>query len=200
MTLNLNLGLCWELVCGRVSEGRWFSWRGCCYFSLLLFLLFFCCCWKGSWRHFFYCYQPWRFSYGAQNSIFISIFGILIFMFNQHYYLKVLKFGYKKGCRYETRKTFTNKKFPLGRLSGELTSAALAQPNWSQPLRDKKSRRKIIRGQKRLPGSNLQDGSQDYLNYLLQSSLKSQTWKSQTTNYITVSLSSTWPISATSLV
>jgi len=22
-----HLGLCWELVCGRVSEGRWFSWR-----------------------------------------------------------------------------------------------------------------------------------------------------------------------------
>ena len=62
-------------------------------------------------------------------SIGVSIFGILIFMFSQHYYLKVLKFGDKKGCRYETRKTFTNKKFPLGRLSGELTSAALAQPN-----------------------------------------------------------------------
>ena len=86
-------------------------------------------------------------------------------------------------------KTFTNNKFPLGRLSGDLTCGAptLTQPNWelkvsfsqSQALwREKHSWKKIIWGQKRLqPGCKLQDGNQDYLNYLLQSSLKSQTWK-----------------------
>ena len=108
-------------------------------------------------------------------------------------------------------KTFTNNKFPLGRLSGDLTCGAptLTQPNWELKVSFSQSQalwRKNILGRKLF---EVKRGSSQGANcgmatrttwttcYSLPSKAKPE--RKPKTNYITVSLSTrgvaTWPIS-----